>query len=70
MTDYLEGTMSRPSRLGVRVHLSLCAACRRYVDQMRKTKAFLAAAPAMPPDPETEARLADQAQDVRRDRDT
>jgi len=45
-TDYLEGDLAWHERLGVRLHLWMCANCRRYVDQMRKVVAMLRLLPA------------------------
>jgi anti-sigma factor RsiW len=45
VTPYLEGTLSRRARIAARLHLWLCAACRRYVAQMRRTIAFLGSGP-------------------------
>lgn len=35
ITDYLEGTLPAPDRGRFDAHLSTCAACREYVEQMR-----------------------------------
>ena len=35
ITDYLEGTLPASDRVRFDSHLSTCAACREYVDQMR-----------------------------------
>lgn len=37
VTDYLEGAMSPEDRARFDEHLVLCAGCRYYLDQMRKT---------------------------------
>jgi anti-sigma factor RsiW len=34
-SDYLEGKLSTPARLRVRIHLLMCNACQRYVAQLR-----------------------------------
>jgi anti-sigma factor RsiW len=35
ITDYLEGTLPASDRVRFDTHLSTCAACREYVEQMR-----------------------------------
>ena len=35
ITDYLEGTLRASDRARFDAHLSTCAACREYVEQMR-----------------------------------
>lgn len=35
ITDYLEGTLAASDRVRFDTHLSTCAACREYVEQMR-----------------------------------
>jgi anti-sigma factor RsiW len=37
MTDYLEGALSPPDTAAFEGHLARCAACMRYLDQMRAT---------------------------------
>ncbi len=54
VTDYLERSLPVTGWLGVRWHLLQCAACRRYVVQMRQTIRLLAAAAFPPPGTETE----------------
>jgi predicted anti-sigma-YlaC factor YlaD len=51
-TQYLEGDLPWGKRLRVRVHLSMCQHCRRYLDQMRKVAAMLRRLPAEPPSPD------------------
>jgi len=41
VTDYMEGALSLPRRLAARLHLTQCAACRHYFDQMRRTVQLL-----------------------------
>ncbi len=41
VTDYLERDLSWWGRLQVRLHLAMCAVCRRYVGQMRTTTELL-----------------------------
>ena len=33
-SDYLDGRLSTPARLRVRLHLLMCNACRRYIAQV------------------------------------
>lgn len=56
-TDYLEGTLARPTRIGMRLHLMICLMCRTYMDQMRKTRALLRRQQLPGPEAETEERL-------------
>jgi predicted anti-sigma-YlaC factor YlaD len=46
VTDYLEGDLPFFRRVTARLHLSLCSACTRYFDQMRRTIGLLRDAPA------------------------
>lgn len=41
-SDHLDGTLGARARLAVRVHLSLCANCRRFVAQLQRVRAVLA----------------------------
>jgi predicted anti-sigma-YlaC factor YlaD len=61
-TDYLERALPLRSALGLRLHLWQCEACRRYLDQLRKTARLLAAHPLPTASPETEARIIALAQ--------
>jgi anti-sigma factor RsiW len=45
VTPYLEGALPLRIRLATRFHLWLCAACRAYVEQMRRTIDFLGSGP-------------------------
>lgn len=36
-TDYLEGALDTPARLGYERHLAICPPCRGFVSQMRAT---------------------------------
>ena len=47
-TDYLEGDLTLPQRVGMRWHLSFCSFCRRHLKQVRATISLLR---AMPPEP-------------------
>jgi len=37
VTEYLEGTLSAQERTRFEDHLAICAGCRNYLDQMRRT---------------------------------
>jgi hypothetical protein len=67
VTPYLEGTLSRRARFDARLHLWLCAACRRYVDQMRRTIAFLSSGPRSDPS-ENERKIMELLDNARRGR--
>lgn len=49
VTPYLEGALPLRTRFAARFHLWLCGACRRYVEQMRRTIHFLRSGPPPPP---------------------
>jgi anti-sigma factor RsiW len=66
VTPYLDGGLSPRARLAARLHLWLCAACRQYVDQMRRTVHFLGSGP-LPPPPENESQIVALIDAVRRD---
>ena len=57
VTDHLEHTLPPVTRLGVRWHLLLCPACRRYFAQMRAILRLLAARRLPAPSPQVEARM-------------
>ena len=40
-TDYAEGRLPWTSRMQMRLHLALCALCRRYIHQMDVTRSLL-----------------------------
>jgi hypothetical protein len=48
-TPFLEGALSPRMRLAAWLHLRLCGACRRYIDQVRRTIRFLSSGPPPPP---------------------
>ncbi len=48
-TDYMERALPLRDSLGVRFHLSRCAACRTYIMQLQKTVAFLRGRDLGPP---------------------
>ncbi|MSP00196.1 MAG: zf-HC2 domain-containing protein [Acetobacteraceae bacterium] len=56
VTAYMEGALPPGTRFRTRMHLRLCASCRRYVDQLRRTVRLLADGPTPPP-PEDEDRI-------------
>ncbi len=37
-SDSLDGPLPRPDRLALRLHLWLCASCRRFMDQIRQLR--------------------------------
>jgi len=57
VSDYLERTLPLRGRLAVRLHLLRCDACRRYIDQMRKTVRLLGRGRLAAPSRELEDRL-------------
>ncbi|MCX7380683.1 MAG: zf-HC2 domain-containing protein [Alphaproteobacteria bacterium] len=57
VTDYAEGALPFGARLGVRLHLMMCAMCRRYLDQVAKTRRLLRGRPLAPPPPGMEDRV-------------
>jgi anti-sigma factor ChrR (cupin superfamily) len=40
-TDYAEGRLSWGARIQMRMHLAMCALCRRYLRQLEVTKSLL-----------------------------
>ncbi len=42
-TDYLDGSLTLPHRMGMRWHLSICSFCRRHIKQVRATISLLRA---------------------------
>lgn len=65
VTDYLERDLSWWGRLQFRLHLAMCAVCRRYVVQMQTTIELLhhlKAPPAPPPPMDPALREAFRAQ--------
>ena len=57
VTDYTEGALPRGRWLAVRFHLLLCQMCRTYVDQMARTRNFLAGRSLDGPDAAVEEQL-------------
>jgi anti-sigma factor RsiW len=37
ITDYLEGALAEPDRIRFEEHLAVCAKCREYMEQFRRT---------------------------------
>lgn len=66
VTDYLEGSLGWRTRRRVARHLSACAACTRYVAQMRETLALLGTVPVDTLSPEAQSTLLDAFRDFRR----
>jgi anti-sigma factor RsiW len=67
VTPYLDGALPPRKRFAAWLHLRLCAACRRYVDQVRRTIHFLGYGPPPPP-PENEREIMALLESARRDR--
>jgi hypothetical protein len=64
-TDYMERSLSLRARLALRLHLSLCVACRAYLDQLRKTVALLRHTGQAASDPDIAARMVAVARQAR-----
>jgi Putative zinc-finger len=64
-TDFMERTLSLRARLGLRLHLSLCVACRTYLDQLRKTVGLLRQTGHAASDPDIVARVVTAARQAR-----
>ncbi len=60
-TDYMEGALPVRTRLAVRLHLILCAMCRAYLLQLRRTSALLRGRALPAPPPEVEGRIVARA---------
>jgi anti-sigma factor RsiW len=45
VTAYLEGALPGPEQRAFEEHVSLCAGCERYLDQLRQTISLLGAIP-------------------------
>ena len=56
-TDYLEGALDAPQRLGYERHLAICPPCRGFLSQMRKTLVVAGSLQGEPLSPETRASL-------------
>lgn len=46
VTDYLEGALTPSERVRFELHISICADCTTYLDQMRATVAAVGKLPA------------------------
>ena len=57
VTDYAEGALPCGTRFGVRLHLMMCAMCRRYLDQVAKTRRLLRGRALGAPPPGMEDRV-------------
>jgi predicted anti-sigma-YlaC factor YlaD len=57
VSDYIERSLPPQRRFGVWLHLLRCDACRRYIDQVRKTMRLLARGRFAPPPLGLEDRL-------------
>jgi hypothetical protein len=66
VTPYLEDALPLRARLAARLHLFLCAACRRYVEQMRLTIRFLGSR-SPPSSPESENKIMELLEGSRRE---
>ena len=65
-TPYLEGTLPLRLRIAAWFHLRLCDACRRYIDQVRRTIRFLGSG-RLPPPPANEQQIMALLDSARRD---
>lgn len=66
VTTYLEGGLGRRERRRVARHLDDCAACTRYVEQMRQTLGLLGTVPVETLSPEAQDILLNAFRDLRR----
>jgi hypothetical protein len=66
VTPYLENALSPRARFAARLHLFFCAACRRYVEQMRRTVRFLGSRPPLS-SPESENKIMELLESSRRE---
>ena len=66
VTDYLEGNLGWRDRRRVRKHLAVCAACTRYVAQMRETLDLLGTVPVETLSPEAQSTLLEAFRDLKR----
>lgn len=66
LTDHLEGSLGWRARRRVEKHLRACAACTRYVEQMRETLDLLGTVPVDTLSPQAQATLLDAFRDLRR----
>jgi hypothetical protein len=66
VTDYVENVMTSDERIRFERHLSTCAACTNYVEQVRSTAAALGHAQPEPPSAETRTALLEAFRDFKR----
>jgi anti-sigma factor RsiW len=57
VTDYLEGALPEEDRLRFDDHISRCATCKIYLEQIRQTISLLGHLPAAALSPEAEREL-------------
>jgi anti-sigma factor RsiW len=67
VTQYLDGALPLGTRFAAWLHLRLCGACRRYVQQVRRTIRFLGGGPPPPP-PQNENEIISLLEAAQRDR--
>lgn len=48
VTEYTEGTMPLVKRVQLHIHLAMCSHCRRYLRQLKATRAALGSLPSEP----------------------
>ena len=53
-SDLMEGKISFWQRMSMRLHLSICTHCRRYVSQLKLTIGLAGLSAEMPPEPADE----------------
>lgn len=61
-TEAAEGQLSFGARLGFRLHLAICAHCRRYLRQLGLTVAVLTRMPPKAPSAETVSAVLERPQ--------
>lgn len=59
LSEQLDAPLSGPTRFGLRLHLALCAHCRRYSRQIKSLKSFI----TQYPDHLSQAKLSDHKRD-------
>jgi len=65
VTDYLEGALPGAERVRFEAHLSDCAGCTGYLEDMRRLVGSLHEVAESPPDPETRDALLRAFRDLR-----
>lgn len=66
LTDYLEGALGKRDRRRVARHLAACAACGRYLEQMRQTLDLLGTVPVDTLSPQARSILLEAFRDPER----